>query len=77
MSIFIATAIIGSTLIVDGNTVFASKKKHNDSEQGIGQDTESFQSSRCSSNNGSEVASCNNLDASLNFNFGNNALGQQ
>lgn len=77
MSIFIATALIGSAIATDHDMVFASKNKINEAEEGIGQQSETLQSSSCFSENGTSLASCNNLDASLNLNFGNNALGQQ
>ena len=44
--------------------------------QGIGQDTETLQSSSCGSGDDT-IASCNNVAFSLNLNDGNNALGQQ
>ena len=77
MAIFVATALIGSVITIDHNTVFASKNKKNAAEEGIGQQSETLQSSSCFSENGTSLASCNNVDASLNLNFGNNALGQQ
>lgn len=77
MSIFIATALIGSAITIDHDMVFASKNKINEAEEGIGQQSETLQSSSCFSENGTSLASCNNLDTSLNLNFGNNGLGQQ
>ena len=52
------------------------KKYQNEAAQGIAQDTETLQSSRCGSGDDT-TASCNNLAFSLNLNDGNNALGQQ
>ncbi|WP_458742765.1 hypothetical protein [Candidatus Nitrosocosmicus sp. T] len=52
------------------------KRTSNEAVQGIGQSTETFQSSECGSGNDTK-ASCNNLAFSLNLNDGNNALGQQ
>ncbi|HYG00514.1 MAG TPA: hypothetical protein VD815_10505 [Candidatus Saccharimonadales bacterium] len=77
LSIFIAAALIGSTIAIGDNMASASKKKSNEAEEGIGQSTTTAQSSSCFSENGTSLASCNNLDASFNLNFGNNALGQE
>lgn len=77
LSIFLATALIGSAITIGDNMVSASKKKSNEAVEGIGQQSDTVQSSSCFSENGTSLASCNNLDTSLNFNFGNNALGQQ
>lgn len=52
------------------------KRTSNEALQGIGQDTETFQSSECGSGNDT-TASCNNVGLSFNLNDGNNALGQQ
>ena len=61
-------------------TKHKDKKSHHNgketSNQGIGQDTETLQSSRCGSGNDT-TASCNNVALSFNLNDGNNALGQQ
>ena len=85
LSIFIAAALIGSVATFGNNMAFAGgdnhhgdkhKKKSNEAAQGIAQDTETLQSSRCGSGNDT-TASCNNVALSLNLNDGNNALGQQ
>ena len=84
LSIFIAAALIGSVATFGDNMAFAGgdnhhgdkKKKSNDAFQGIGQSTETLQSSSCGSGNDT-TASCNNVALSLNLNDGNNALGQQ
>jgi hypothetical protein len=52
------------------------KSSNNDAVQGIGQSTETLQSSSCGSGNDTK-ASCNNLAFSVNVNDGNNALGQE
>ena len=52
------------------------KRTSNEALQGIGQDTETLQSSECGSGNDT-TASCNNVALSFNLNDGNNALGQQ
>ena len=85
LSIFIAAALIGSVATFGGNMAFAGgdnhhgdnhKKKYNDAFQGIGQSTETLQSSSCGSGNDT-TASCNNVAFSINANKGNNANGQQ
>ena len=85
LSIFVAAALVGSVLTIGENMAFAGgdnhhgdkkKKKSNEAVQGIGQSTETVQLSECGSGDDT-VASCNNLAFSLNFNDGNNALGQQ
>ena len=85
LSIFIAAALIGSVATFGANMAFAGgdnhdgdkkKKKSNESLQGIGQGTETLQSSSCGSGNDT-TASCNNVALSFNLNDGNNALGQQ
>ena len=85
LSIFIAAALIGSVATYADNMAFAGgdnhhgdkhKKKSNEAAQGIGQDTETLQSSSCGSGNDT-TASCNNVALSFNLNDGNNALGQQ
>lgn len=77
LSLFIATALIGSTIAIGDNMVSASNKKSNEAAEGIGQSSSTGQSSSCFSENGTALASCNNVDASFNLNFGNNGLGQQ
>ena len=52
------------------------KSSNNDAEQFIGQSTTTEQIAVCDSGNDT-LASCNNVGLSLNFNDGNNALGQQ
>ena len=85
LSIFIVAALIGSVATYGDNMAFAGgdnhhgdkhEKKSNEAFQGIAQDTETLQSSRCGSGNDT-TASCNNVALSLNLNDGNNALGQQ
>ena len=85
LSIFIAAALIGSVATLGDYMAFAGadnhhgdkhKKKSNDAFQGIGQSTETFQSSSCGSGNDT-TASCNNVAFSINANDGKNALGQQ
>ncbi len=85
LSIFIAAALIGSVATFGANMAFAGgdnhdgdkkKKKSNEALQGIGQSTETLQSSSCGSGNDT-TASCNNVALSFNLNDGNNALGQQ
>ena len=84
LSIFIAAALVGSIATFGANMAFAGgdnhhgdkKKKSNEAVQGIGQGTETLQSSSCGSNDDT-IASCNNLAFSLNLNDGNNALGQE
>lgn len=77
LSIFIAAALLGSTIAIGDNMVSATKKKSNEAAEGIEQSSETGQSSSCFSENGTALASCNNVDASFNLNLGNNALGQQ
>ena len=85
LSIFIAAALVGSVATFGANMAFAGgdnhdgdkkKKKSNEALQGIGQSTETLQSSSCGSGNDT-TASCNNVALSFNLNDGNNALGQQ
>lgn len=77
LSIFIAAALIGSAMTIGDNTVSATKKKSNEAAEGIEQSSTTGQSSSCFSENGTALASCNNVGASLNLNLGNNAIGQQ
>jgi hypothetical protein len=86
LSLFVASALVGSIVAISNvdNKAFAGgdghhdkkKQKSNEALQGIGQDTETFQSSSCGSGNDT-TASCNNVGLSFNLNDGNNALGQQ
>jgi hypothetical protein len=85
LSIFIAAALVGSVATFGDNMAFAggdkhhgdkNKKKSNEALQGIGQSSETLQSSTCSSYD-KTLASCNNLAFTLNLNDGNNAVGQQ
>jgi hypothetical protein len=77
LSLFIATALVSSALTMGQDSAFATKSKKNEAAQGIAQETETLQSSGCFSENGTTLASCNNLDTSINLNLGNNGLGQQ
>jgi hypothetical protein len=77
LSLFVATALVSSALTMDQDSAFATKSKKNEAAQGIAQETETLQSSGCFSENGTTLASCNNLDTSINLNLGNNGLGQQ
>jgi len=82
LSIFVAAALVGSIVAISGmdNQAFAGgdgkKKKSNESEQGIGQSTNTTQASACDAL-GDTTASCNNVALSFNLNDGNNAAGQQ
>ncbi|KAA2280375.1 hypothetical protein [Candidatus Nitrosocosmicus sp. SS] len=86
LSIFVAAALVGSIVAISNidNKAFATGDNHHDKKniksngalQGIGQDTETLQSSSCGSGNDT-TASCNNVALSFNLNDGNNALGQQ
>lgn len=75
LSIFIAAALIASTVTFGDNMALASKKKINESEQGIGQNTTTLQDAICDSE-ADTLASCNNVALSFNLNDGNNAAGQ-
>lgn len=77
LSIFVAATLVGSVILVTDNTAFATKKKSNDSFQGIDQESTTGQSAGCDSENGTTLASCNNVALSFNLNDGNNANGQQ
>ena len=77
LSIFIAAALIGSTVTIGDNMAFATKKKSNESAQGIDQSSGTAQDAGCFSENGTTLASCNNVALSFNLNDGNNAAGQQ
>lgn len=86
LSIFVAAALVGSIVAISNidSKAFAGgdghhdkkNKKSNEALQGIGQDSETLQSSSCGSGNDT-TASCNNVALSFNLNDGNNALGQQ
>ena len=85
LSIVIAAALIGSVAAYGDNMAFAGgdnhhgdkhKKKSNEAFQGIAQNTETLQSSRCGSGDDT-IASCNNVAFSINANDGKNVLGQQ
>ncbi len=80
LSIFVAATLVGSIIAISGidNQVFAEgkKKKSNESEQGIGQNTNTTQAAACDAL-GDTTASCNNVALSFNLNDGNNAAGQQ
>ena len=84
LSIFIAAALIGSVATFGDNMAFAGgdnhhgdkKKKSNEAFQGLGQGTETLQSSSCGSGKDT-TASCNNVAFSINANDGSNTLGQK
>lgn len=85
LSIFVAAELVGSIAVISGidNQAFAGgdnhdikKKKSNESEQDIGQSTNTTQASVCDAL-GDTTASCNNLAFSVNLNDGNNAAAQQ
>ncbi|WP_148685207.1 hypothetical protein [Candidatus Nitrosocosmicus hydrocola] len=76
LSIFIAAALIGSIVTIGDNMAFA-KKKSNEAAQGIEQSSATGQDAGCFSENGTTLASCNNVALSFNLNDGKNALGQQ
>lgn len=77
LSIFIAAALIGSAVTIGDNMAFASKKKSNEAAQGIAQSSGTAQDAGCLSENGTTLASCNNVALSFNLNDGNNIAGQQ
>jgi cell division protein FtsL len=76
LSIFVAVALLGSLVTSMDNQAFATKKKINESEQSIGQNTTTLQDAICDSE-ADTLASCNNVALSFNLNDGNNAAGQQ
>ena len=77
LSIFLAAALIGSAVALGDNMAYAGgKKKVNESEQGIGQNSTTAQAASCDALGGT-TASCNNVALSFNLNDGNNAAGQQ
>ena len=76
LSIFIATALVGSAVTLGDNMAFATKKSGNDAAQLIDQSTETGQFSECATDNNT-LASCNNVGLSINAQDGNNAAGQQ
>jgi Na+/H+-translocating membrane pyrophosphatase len=76
-AMFIAAALVGSVVAFGDNYANAGgKKKSNDSEQEISQNTETLQAAGCNSGNDT-TASCNNVGLSFNLNDGNNAVAQQ
>jgi len=77
-AIFIASALMLGTISVVGlDSAYAGgKKKYNEAEQEIEQAQSSSQSAQCVSGT-ITLVSCNNAALQLNFNTGNNALGQQ
>ena len=77
LSIFIAAALIGSTITIGDNMASASKKKSNEAVEVIDQSSGTGQDAACFSENGTTLASCNNVALSFNLNDGNNAAGQQ
>lgn len=85
LSIFVAAALVGSIVAISriDNQAFAGgdnhhgkKKKSNESEQSIGQNSTIAQAPACDSL-GDTTASCNNVALSFNLNDGSNAAGQQ
>ena len=76
MSIFIAAALIGSSVTIGDNAAFATKKKGNDAEQAILQGQASEQNAQCVSGDVTFL-SCNNVGFQFQNNEGNLALGQQ
>jgi hypothetical protein len=79
LSIFIAAALIGSVVAYGDNMAYAGgkNKKSNEAVQLLDQSSSTSSDSSCNSENGTTVASCNNLAFTLNLNDGKNALGQQ
>ena len=78
LSVFLAAALLGSVVAYGENIAYAGgKKKVNESVQVLEQSSATGQDSRCFSELGDTVASCNNLAFTLNLNDGNNAVGQQ
>lgn len=83
----LVSAIVFATILLaagpisggtDNINAFATKNnKLNEAIQGIGQSTNTTQSSDCFSESGDSTASCNNVALSFNLNDGNNAAGQQ
>lgn len=69
-------ALVGSIVTSVDSQAFATKKKINEAEQGIGQNSTTLQEAVCESGNDT-LASCNNVALSFNLNDGSNALGQQ
>jgi hypothetical protein len=77
LSIVIAAALIGSVVAYGDNMAYAGgKKKVNESEQSISQNSTTAQAAACEAL-GDTTASCNNVALSFNLNDGNNAAGQQ
>jgi hypothetical protein len=79
LSIFLAAALLGSVVAYGENMAYAGgkNKKSNEAVQLLEQSSVTGQDSSCDSENGTTVASCNNLAFTLNLNDGKNALGQQ
>ncbi|HKR74874.1 MAG TPA: hypothetical protein VJR94_12280 [Candidatus Nitrosocosmicus sp.] len=79
LSIFVAAALIGSVVAYGDNMAYAGgkNKKSNEAVQLLEQSSATSSDSSCDSENGTTVASCNNLAFTLNLNDGKNALGQQ
>jgi len=75
MSMFIAAALVGSVVTFGDNMAFATKKTSNDGAQSLDQLSETGQFSACATENNT-LASCNNVELSLNAQDGNNAAGQ-
>ena len=76
MSVFIASALVGSVVTLGDNMAFATKKTSNEGAQFLDQLSETGQFSECATENNT-LASCNNVGLSLNAQDGNNAAGQQ
>ena len=76
MSIFIATALVGSVVTFGDNMDFATKKTSSEGVQLLDQLSETGQFSACATENNT-LASCNNVGLTLNTQEGNNAAGQQ
>ena len=64
-------------MTIGDSIVSATNKKSDEAAEGIKQSSTTGQSSSCFSENGTELASYNNIRALLNLNLGNNAKGQQ
>ena len=69
LSMFVATALVGSIIVVsDNNMAFATQKKSNEALQDLSQSSSTGQSAGCDSENGTTLASCNNVALSFNLN---------
>ena len=80
LSIFIAGSFVGSIVAMSGidNQAFTDwkkKKKINEAEQGLGQNTTTAQAATCDAL-GDTTASCNIVASSFNLNDSNNAAAQ-